>query len=118
MSTDEVIALMRGPSADEELGCIASRRFELDNEGVVEVRLKRPRSDGGDFRCDYEISGLGRPVTSHACGVDSMQAVCLALLSIATDLYSSPEWKEGRVRWLGMPDLGFGCPPGNEARGP
>lgn len=91
-----------------------SLRLGTDREVIVEIGRPYPWEYGnGDFKCEYEISGLGNGKASYAIGVDGIQALYLALQSIGTDLYTSEESNRGDLRWEGgmiAGDLGFPVP--------
>jgi hypothetical protein len=98
---------------------IAHRTYALDDRaGAVTITMFAPEPlDGGrDWRCPYRIDGLEHGWDSHACGVDPLQALTLALKKIAIELYVSPEAREGRLTWLqqGRGDLGLPMPDGME----
>lgn len=91
---------------------IAMRSLELAGETPAEVTvgIKRPVPDDGPYKCEYQIVGIGSGKIRYAMGEDSMQALMLALQTIGTDLYTSGASKEGRLTWLGSPNLGFPVP--------
>jgi len=60
-----------------------------------------PVASGSDYFCPFEVSGLSHAQRGRAGGVDAAQALLLALQMAATHLYTSDEWKAGRLRWLG-----------------
>lgn len=71
----------------------------------------QPEPDGADYRCEFEIVGLGeKTINSYGMGVDSTQALLLTLQMIGTRLYTSNEGKAGLLSWLGMKNLGFPVP--------
>jgi hypothetical protein len=88
---------------------IAMRSLDLAGEtpGEVTVRIKRPVSDDGHYKCEYQIVGIGSGKVRYAAGADGMQALVLALQMIGTDLYTSEAAKEGQLTWFGSPNLGF-----------
>lgn len=89
---------------------IAQRSITLSGQDEVIVTIGTPHIPAGypdEYWCVYRIEGLSKPRTSYAIGVDSMQALYLALMNIATDLYMSAEGREGQLSWLGGADLGF-----------
>jgi hypothetical protein len=88
---------------------IATRELDLDGKEKVLIKIGMPQEfpEGGSFFCPYRILGIGRGKVRYAGGVDPVQAVELALKCIATDLYTSPEFKADRLRHLGMRNLGF-----------
>src|SRR5262245_12315770 len=91
---------------------IAKRTLSLSGEPdrSVSVSIFRPRRDGRDYRCEFAIVGLGPPRVYAAMGVDSTQALLLALQRVGTILCTSAAGKEGRLRWLGSSELGFPVP--------
>ena len=91
---------------------IAMRSLTLAGETPREVTvgIKRPVPDNGPYKCEYQIVGIGSGKVRYAVGVDSMQALVLALKIIGADLYSSEAAKEGRLSWFGSPNLGFPVP--------
>jgi hypothetical protein len=92
---------------------IASRTIDLaDPSGsAVQVSIMQPEPDGDDYRCEFEIVGLGeKTINSYGMGVDSTQALILTLQMIGARLYTSNEGKAGHLSWLGMKNLGFPVP--------
>jgi hypothetical protein len=87
-----------------------SRRFALPQAGEVIVRFAQPVADANDFRCDYQIAWPDRTRTSHAVGVDSVQAPLLAMEKAHVDLLASDENKNGVLQWLGSAALGLPLP--------
>jgi len=90
------------------------RALTLDVRGKtrkVMVRVHKPKRDvlpGGDWQCDFTISGIPgrRPVTRSSYGVDSMQAALLALQHLRLELrYYQAERVD--LRWLGTKALHF-----------
>jgi len=80
----------------ESLGdVIAEREFlSIDPSGArtrIRISLGKPKpfSDSADFYCPYQISGVGDEKIRYAGGVDSMQAIQLALQIIGPDLSST-----------------------------
>ncbi len=77
---------------------IAETTFELLDTGEkVLVRLFAPRVDEGTtWACRFEI---GEPIGKgmDIYGEGSLQALALALQGLSTRLYSSEEWKAGRL---------------------
>lgn len=94
---------------------IATRTLTLAKKGSVKVTIGKPEKfpDGGDYYCPYQITGIGSGKIKYAGGVDSVQALFLALQNIGTDLYTSDEAKSGSLKWLDTEphaDLGFPVP--------
>lgn len=88
---------------------IARREFELDGKLTVTALIAQPYpvDDGGSWFCPVRIEGLGDGKVRRAGGVDAVQAIHLALKLIATLLYTSDEYKGGRLRWLNQSNLGL-----------
>lgn len=95
---------------------IATRRLsKIHNGGEVVVLIGEPKEypGGGDYYCPYQITGLEDAAIRHAGGIDSIQALELALRMIGVDLYTSDDAQRGNIRWLGATserDLGFPLP--------
>jgi hypothetical protein len=65
----------------------------------VPVRLFAPVRDEEAWCCRYEIGWPFSPRESAAFGVDSVQALALALQKIGFDLYTSEAHKTGALMW-------------------
>lgn len=96
---------------------VISRHLMLrDPDAGVFVKIGRPAEfpDGGGYHCPYQVLGLGNEGVKRAGGVDELQAVVLTLKKIAIELYTSAEYRCGRLYWLekGNMDLGFPIPDG------
>jgi hypothetical protein len=89
---------------------LIERRFELGEASEVVIRLSLPVRCDADFRCDYEIAWPDRKRVFNAFGIDSVQALILALRMVHAELLNSPEGREGQIRWLGSDDLGLPLP--------
>jgi hypothetical protein len=77
----------------------------------VQVSVMQPEPDGNDYRCEFQIVGLGEEtINSYGMGVDSTQALILTLEQIGTRLYTSNEGQAGQLSWLGTKNLGFPVP--------
>lgn len=91
---------------------IAVRILQLQQKNQrleVFVRIFAPVADGTAWRCDYEIDWPVAPRNSAAYGVDSVQALGLALQKIGIDLYMSEAHKAGTLMWE-APGKGYGFP--------
>lgn len=86
---------------------IATRKFAVQDGGEVWVSIGVPKEDGNDFKCAFRISGLGYDAVQYAYGVDSMQALYIALILAGNTLYSSDAAKRGTLSWEGGDDLGL-----------
>ncbi len=85
---------------------IAERVFELDGrQRAVRVRIRKPRRDPGtgDHWCTFEVSGLTEAMDFKVWGVDSLQALQLAIRAAGELLRE----KGHELTWCGDQDLGF-----------
>jgi len=94
---------------NNELGqVIAIRDLEFDGKLVrVSIGLPRPDPSGIDFVCPYEIAGPLTKKSFYVIGVDTVQALQLAIKVIGVELEISAEGKTGRLTWLGQSDTGL-----------
>ena len=60
-----------------------------------------------DFVCHYRIDGLSCRGTRMAMGIDSLQALFLAMTNAASILYTCEEFKAGRLTFLEDKNLGL-----------
>jgi hypothetical protein len=77
---------------------VASRSLTLRRQEasvVVEVRIFAPQSDQGHWSCAYEIDWPQGTRKFAAHGLDSMQALILALNMIGSEIYTSEYHKAG-----------------------
>ena len=85
---------------------IVTRCFELDGADAVNIYIWKPeRREAGDIACPYMITGIGSEMLCHTYGIDDVQAIDMALKTIGVWLYVSEEYKDGRLTFLGTPDL-------------
>lgn len=95
---------------------IATRKLAIRSEGcdvTFEVRLFEPISDDEASSCRYEIDWPSGQKHGRAVGIDSMQAIFLALQKIGIALYVSEYHKNAQLVWP-MAGDGYGFPvPGN-----
>ena len=99
---------------------IARRSLLIDNDDAkrLEVNIYAPTEDGPDYRCLYEIIDVGRAARSgYALGVDSLQALLLAIQRAGVDVAVSQYAKEKRLFWNGQND-DLGVPLPKSAEGP
>ncbi len=96
---------------------IAERELEVrktkesDPPRIV-VRIGKPEPDpapGGDWRCAFQITGVGDDAVMFAHGVDSVQAlqICFQFIGIRLEDLQA---RGTPLRWLGGKDLGFPLP--------
>src|SRR3954468_12682017 len=95
----------------EDIEPFVERRFVADGSELL-CRFFRPVSDGQDFRCRYEITWPDGTKSREIWGVDSVQAVVLAMRSAGGDLMRRRDQDGVDVRWLDGPN--FGLPPHEE----
>ena len=87
---------------------IAERRlsFKTSSTESKEVRVilgKPTQSDKGDYCCQVQILGVGDERVRPIYGLDSMQALQLALRFISSQL---DDYRKD-LRWVENDDLGF-----------
>jgi hypothetical protein len=94
-----------------DLGQVIARRI-LSEQGVVGrkvvVSIGLPRPDplkGGDWECPFLIEGVGKSEVQKAFGVDSLQALIIAIQGIRVGL----EQTGRNLFWLG-PEIGPDIP--------
>lgn len=92
---------------------IAQRTLQItDANGTktqVGVRILLPRLNGTSWVCEYEIDWPTATRRSSAGGVDSVQALTLAMQKVGTELYASP-YHEARTLTFDGPGKGYGFP--------
>lgn len=97
---------------------IAKRILKLRRDHDVldiAIRIYAPEGEGRIWSCRYEIDWPEGPQVMHASGVDSMQALVLALYMIGAELYSSSYHKSGRLMFE-EPGDGYGFPVASSIR--
>ncbi len=91
---------------------IATRILTVQYEAgsiAIAIRVFRPETDGTDRTCRYEIDWPEGLRASAVCGLDSVQALHLALQKLGADLYGSRYHAAGRLSW-GPLGSGYGFP--------
>lgn len=81
------------------------RFYTLDEQDSVCIKIFQPYLDNTDYRTDFTITRLDKPIQSHTYGVDSFQSIYLAMYKIGVMLYNSPEYKQGCLKYLNSNDL-------------
>jgi hypothetical protein len=72
----------------------------------VVLRFAKPQREGRDFRCAIRSQGSEEfERISAAAGVDSVQALELAMHMAAAELITTTPYREGRLTYLGTFDL-------------
>lgn len=95
---------------DISCSVIATRELSLEGDNTKKIRVEvfQPQlSPDGMYRCEFRIQGAPEGMTNvHVGGVDSYQALCLTLKSIATvvDVYNK-KYCNSKLRWMGEEDL-------------
>ncbi|HEY5721274.1 MAG TPA: hypothetical protein VIT45_03040 [Allosphingosinicella sp.] len=87
-----------------ELGeIIARRELSLSGGDPVLIEIGIPfevKLEHSEYRCPYRITGIGSGRVRASIGIDALQALMLALQVIGSDLYSSEEYRTGRLSWF------------------
>jgi len=83
---------------------IATREYLLDGAKKVTVLIGKPQPHASDkqwvdWYCPFQKRGLDSDRVKRAWGVDPIQALLLALQMLGAELYSSEEYKTGRLTW-------------------
>lgn len=92
---------------------IATRLLELAGDPVAEVLVKigKPeRSEHNDFCCRVQVTGLGDERVHGIFGVDSVQALELAMRFLGSELQHLNTQYKGQLRWGDAPTGWFGFP--------
>lgn len=86
---------------------IAHREFDVPGGSTPAVlRIGRPEAHpDGDWVCAVQITGLGDDEVYEAAGVDSLQALTMALQMARVRLESHRRTQ--RIAWLSGDDLGL-----------
>lgn len=90
---------MNNMSKSTVIDPIAQRKLTFGEESML-VQVARPESNGDDFVCLYSITSKSNEKFGHAMGMDSMQALQLALRSIEIDLNSLAQSSGKNITWL------------------
>jgi Domain of unknown function (DUF6968) len=92
---------------------IGSRVLKLqgaDGEMEISIRIFAPeKKASGSWFCRYEVDWPGEDHKMEIGGVDSVQALVLALQSIGAEIYSSNYHKAGQL-FFDKPGAGYGFP--------
>jgi hypothetical protein len=97
---------------------VASRKLTLVRENEpkesIEVLMGKPQQTPGhdDYYCPYQIKGMGRNKVMAIHGIDSFQAMQLALNTIGVELAVINRDSGGKLFWEGdeRGNLGFPAP--------
>jgi hypothetical protein len=91
---------------------IATRTLKLrrDNDVLdIAIRIFGPEGGGREWSCRYEIDWPEGRQVMDAWGVDSVQAILLALQMIGADIYTSSYHKLGHLMFEAA-GQGYGFP--------
>ena len=91
---------------------VAIRNLTLSlgaDEEKAGISIYAPEVLDDTWVCRYEIEWPGQTRASFAAGVDSVQAIHLALQKIGMELYVSPYHLSGALKWENSGD-GYGFP--------
>jgi len=91
---------------------IASRLLKLRDGGAeieIPIRIFAPEQSGNAWSCRYEIDWPEGTWTMAAGGVDSVQAIHLAMQMIGSEIYTSSFYKSGNLM-VEAPGKGYGFP--------
>lgn len=81
------------------------RRFDRGEEQVI-ARFHAPTlAPGGEYQCRWEIEWPEGTQRRHACGIDGVQALMLAMRSAHGDLTASAAYRAGALTYLDQGDL-------------
>jgi hypothetical protein len=90
---------------------IARRILETKDGREIEIIIGAPQPfpDDADYFCPFQVNGLGDARIYYAGGVDSYQALILALKKLTVHMVTMDAVKNGEVQWLdgSEPDLGL-----------
>ena len=92
-----------------QAGQPVAQRVLVANDVEIPVRIFAPQSAGDDWLCVFEIGWPNGPARREIRGVDSVQALFLALQTIGAELYAARAAGAHDLQWL-APDAGFGFP--------
>ena len=81
------------------------RRFDSEGRPVVCRFLEPTLQPGGEYQCRWSIDWGDGERTRRAHGIDSVQALLLAMRSAHTELVESEAYEQGRLTYLNQRDL-------------
>ena len=91
---------------------IATRVLTLSTttgDRPVRIELSAPESDAKGWRCNFTIGWPNRTQKGFGAGVDGIQALSIAMMNIAAQLYTSSYHRDGKLQW-DKPGSGYGFP--------
>lgn len=86
-----------------------AKRTLVAGDAVIVVTIDKPEEDEGDYRCRYSLDIGQKNKLSYAMGMDSVQALQLAMIKINADLLNIGKELGIPVTWLDdtLGDTGF-----------
>jgi hypothetical protein len=82
-----------------------------DPSREILVKIGKPQlSEHKDYLCPIQVTGIGEESVSGIYGVDSVQALELAMRSLGAELQRLNTQHQGRIRWGDAPKGWFGFP--------
>ena len=81
------------------------REFKCDDQLVIARFGKPALAPGGEYVCRWSLHWPDRERRSHACGIDGIQALILAMRTVHTELTLSDEYQAGRLTYLDEREL-------------
>ena len=91
---------------------VATRSLKLRDGSAdvkIPIRIFAPEKNDNDWSCRYEIDWPEGTEVMKAWGLDSVQAIILALQMIGADIYTSTYHKSGKLMFE-APVRGYGFP--------
>ncbi len=69
------------------------------HEVEVPIRIYAPVDKGNHWRCQYEIDWPDGTRMGKGYGLDSVQALLVAMKCVGAELYTSEAHKAGQLKW-------------------
>ena len=92
---------------------IATRQLNVVDEPNTEIVVKigKPQPTGhNDYCCPIQVTGIGKEYVHGIVGIDSVQAIELAMRFLGSELQHLNTQHQGRIRWRDAPTGWFGFP--------
>lgn len=87
---------------------IATREYLIIEDGgsklPLVVNIFKPKLDEGDWRCHVEIHERGNSWPHSVVGIDSLQAIDIAIQSVKKEIISLQKYYKGAIEFLGQKD--------------
>ena len=85
---------------------VASRVLMLDGQNSLTITIRQPYKSGDDYACECEIVGLADARVRTVMGVDSLQALLIAVVALQKQL----EPYLNRLSWVTSDEGDIGLP--------